>query len=194
VAPLVGGGQAKRGAGALDALLGAADPLGHGGLGDQECAGDLDGGEAADGAQGQGDRRGGGEHGVATHEEEDEGVIVLGELVVRGRCERLGVAEGGLFSPPARGLAARSIGEAPRGDVDQPGARVVGEALARPLHGRGEQGLLDGVLGGREVPVAPNDGAEDLRCQLAEELRDAVVDRSRHARWISCRVRGVGRS
>ncbi len=42
-----------------------------------------------------------------------------------------------------------------------------------PLHGRGEQRLLHGVLGGVEVPVAPDERAEDLRRETAQQVLDA---------------------
>ena len=57
--------------------LGAADPLRHRRLGDVEGVGDLAGGEAADGAQGQRHLGGGREVGVAAAEEQEEGVVAL---------------------------------------------------------------------------------------------------------------------
>ncbi len=57
--------------------LGAADPLRHRRLGDVEGVGDLPGGEAADGAQGQRHLGGGREVGVAAAEEQEEGVVAL---------------------------------------------------------------------------------------------------------------------
>ncbi len=64
------------GPGGFDLLLGAADPGGHRGLGDQEGPGHLGGGEAADGPQGEGDLRGRGQRGVAAQEQQVQGVVV----------------------------------------------------------------------------------------------------------------------
>ena len=83
----------------------------------------------------------------------------------------LGVARPrNLFAAPPGGLAAHVVGHAPRRDLDQPAARVVGHAVARPLHGGRDQRFLHRVLGGGEVAVAPHDGAEHLRRQLAQQL------------------------
>jgi hypothetical protein len=38
------------------------------------------------------------------------------------------------------------------------------------LHGRRQQRFLDGVLASVEVPVATDQGAEHVRCQLSEEI------------------------
>src|SRR5439155_26884529 len=43
---------------------------------------------------------------------------------------------------------------------------------ARPVQGRREQRLLNGVLGGGEVAVPANERAEDLRRQLAQQVLD----------------------
>ena len=74
--------------------LGAADPLRHRRLRDVEGVGDLAGGEAADGAQGQRHLGGGCEVGVAAAEEQEKGVVAL----LRGGGRRLGVR-----SPPRGG-------------------------------------------------------------------------------------------
>ena len=62
------------------------------------------------------------------------------------------------------------IGHAPRGDLDQPAARIVGHAFSRPLHGRREQRLLHRVFGGGEVAEAPDHRAEHLRRELAQQV------------------------
>ncbi len=67
--------------------LGPADPLRHRRLRHVEGVGDLPGGEAADGAQGQRHLGGGREVGVAAAEEQEEGVVAL----LGGGGPRLGV-------------------------------------------------------------------------------------------------------
>ena len=78
------------------------------------------------------------------------------------------------LAPAAGALAADVIGHPPRRDLDQPAARIVGHALARPLRGRGDERLLHRVLGRGEVTVAPH------RPRRAPAGRDrAAVVRSR---------------
>ena len=174
------GGQREGDARGLDALLGAADPLRHRRLGHEERARDLGGGEAADRAQRERDRRRRRERGMAAHEEQHERVVVVdGDLAVGRRDEGpVGpeLARDGLLAAPPRDLAAHAIGHAPEGDLDEPPARIVGHALARPLHRRRDQRLLHRVFGGGEVAVAADDRAEHLRRELAQQVSDGGVD------------------
>ena len=87
---------------------------------------------------------------------------------------------------PVGGGRQPVAGQDPPGDARPPGARracslrsrsvslraatvisqargFAGTPSVGPLHGRGDQGLLCRVLGGVEMPVPPDDGAEDLR-------------------------------
>ena len=61
----------------MQGALGPADPLRHRRLRHVEGVGDLAGGEAADGAQGQRHLGGGREVGVAAAEEQEERVVAL---------------------------------------------------------------------------------------------------------------------
>jgi len=72
---LIGRWERERLAGSLDRRFGAADPLGHGRLGDQERGSDLAGGQAADRPEGERDRRGWREGRVAAQEHEDQRVV-----------------------------------------------------------------------------------------------------------------------
>ena len=171
--------QGERRAGGPDERLAAADALRHRRLGDQEGAGDLRRGEAADRAQGQRDLRRRRERGVAAHEQQGERVVLLGgrrragrrrDPVLRPRLRRVGV-----LALPARVLAARLVGHAPRRDGDQPGARALGEPVRGPLRRGRQERLLDGVLAGVEPAVAPDEHAEDLRRELAQQVLDAGV-------------------
>jgi hypothetical protein len=38
------------------------------------------------------------------------------------------------------------IGHAPRGDLNEPAARIVGQTAGRPLRGGSQQGFLNGVF------------------------------------------------
>ena len=92
--------HAERQAAVLDALFGAADAAGHGRLRDQEGPGDLRGGQAADGPQGQRDLRCGRQRGVAAQEQQDERVV--------GRRVRAAVAEH-CDPPPSHGRAGVQV-------------------------------------------------------------------------------------
>lgn len=74
------------------------------------------------------------------------------------------------LAPSPRELCAQVIGHFARCHVDEPRARIVGDALGRPLHRRSDEGFLDGVLGGAEIAVASNDHPEHLRRQVAQQV------------------------
>src|ERR1700682_924122 len=82
---------------------------------------------------------------------------------------------GRLLTPAPCGLAAQLVGQAARRHRQQPGPRVVRRALLRPLPRRREQGLLNGILGGVELPGPPHESAEDLRRQLAQQVLDVAL-------------------
>ena len=149
-------------AAAAQRALGAADPLRHRRLGDVEGVGDLEGGEAADGAQGQrhlGRRR---EVGVAAAEEQKEGVVArLGD----GGRRRLGIRH--LLTAITGGLAAAGVDEPPGGDRGQPRLRVARRGF-RPHPQRLQQRLLQRVLGGVEVLAPPDQAREHPRDEGAQ--------------------------
>ena len=80
-----------------------------------------------------------------------------------------------VLATATRDLAAHVIGQPPHGDLIEPAARIVGNALARPLRRRGDQRLLHGIFGGGEVAVATRDGAEHLRREIAQQVPDRRV-------------------
>ena len=94
------------------------------------------------------------------------------DLLVRRRLHHHDV-----LAPAAGQLRAQVVGHAPGGDLDQPAARVVGDAVARPLLRRREQRLLHRVLGGGEVAEAADHRAEHLRRELAQQVLARVVER-----------------
>jgi len=67
------------------------------------------------------------------------------------------------------------IGDAPRRDLDQPGARVFGQAVARPLRRGRDQGFLNRILRSGEVAEPPDDGAQHLRREVAQQVLGAGV-------------------
>ena len=174
---LLGGRQSERHAGGLDALLRPADSLRHGGLGDQKRVGDFSRGEPTHGAQRQRDGRRTGQGGMAAHEQQDQGVVLLGSAsgplpergLDRGDRRRILQHDHRLATPP-RQLRAELVGHAPGRHLDQPAARVVRHALGRPLHRRRDQRLLHRVFSRREIAEAPDDGAEHLRRQVAQQV------------------------
>jgi hypothetical protein len=69
-------------------------------------------------------------------------------------------------------FTANVVAHATESDLRQPRARILRQAIARPLRRLSERCLLHGVLRGREVAESPDNGAEHLRCQLAQERLD----------------------
>ena len=125
---------------------------------------------------------------MTAHEEQDERVVLVhpaldasladarSEVVDRRRFGRDLRDDDGLAAAP-RQLGAHVIGHAPRRDVDQPAARVVGHALLGPLQGRREERFLHRVLGGGKVAEAPDHRAENLRRELAQQVLAGRVQR-----------------
>src|SRR5438128_6022755 len=63
--------------------------------------------------------------------------------------------------------------------------RVIWHALLRPLLRRRDQRLLDGILGRVEMAVTPDDGAQGLRRQLAQQVLQGLPKRAaRVAKWV----------
>src|SRR5579859_2969569 len=61
-------------------------------------------------------------------------------------------------------------------NLNQPAARIFGNAFPRPLKSCREQGFLNGVLGGGEVAEAADDCAEHLRRKLAQQMLGLDVE------------------
>jgi len=152
-------GQLQLGACLREGALGAGDPLAHGGVGHQESAGDLDGAQSADQAQGQRGSRLRREGRVAAEEDQSQDVV-LDVVDLRIQVGHRVHLLGGMLQ--LLGLAAQVVGApeavdgAPLGGRHQPGRRVGGDPVVRPVLERGEQGVLGKVLG--EVEVAREAG------------------------------------
>ncbi len=104
-----------------------------------------------------------------------QGVVpVGGGGRVRGGAEqgrlRGGEGEGVLAAAPGR-LAADGVDQPPGGDRHQPAARVLRQAVGRPLGGGGQQRFLHGVLAGVEQApaVAAHQRPEGLRREFAQQ-------------------------
>src|SRR6266540_6150479 len=99
---------------------------------------------------------------MTTEEQERQRVVPLWNLrFVRWR-ERRDRA----LSPLPRLIAPELVSQATGRDGDQPAAWVLRQALVGPLGGGGQQRLLYRVLARVEVPVATDEGAEDMRREL----------------------------
>jgi hypothetical protein len=159
------GRDAVRDAGVGDLSFGAGDALGDGGLGDEEGRRDLGGGEAADGAEREGDLGLFGERGVAAGEDEFQAVagfagqrpLELGEFVA------------------VDGLAAEDVQAAAAGDGEQPGVGVVGDAFGGPAVERCFDGVLHDVLGGGEVAEEPDEAGGEPARVFADDAGQLVV-------------------
>ena len=112
---------------------------------------------------------------MAAHEEQHERVVLL----------RIHPDSGGRARAPAAAVsrcrrddfAAQVVGHAPRGDLDQPPARIFGNAFARPLQRRRQQRLLHRVLRGAEIAEAADHRAEHLRREFAQQVLGWCVQR-----------------
>ncbi len=157
-------------------LLGAADPLRHRRLGHEERARDLRGRQPADGAQRERDRRRRRERGVAAHEEQDERVVVLRSARCSRPRQRRGRSSGRLrhAATVPRGGGARSRcarGRSSAARRRESASRAGCRACPAPATGRGgDQRFLHRVFGRGEVAEAPDDGAEHLRRELAQQV------------------------
>ena len=113
---------------------------------------------------------------MAAHEIERQRVVALVRAGVR--CQR-NLLVGGhqadhqLLPQPLRRVGADLVGESPGRDAQQPAARVVGLAFARPLVGSREERLLHGVLAAGEVAIPPRQDAQHLRRERAQEMLPA---------------------
>ncbi len=173
--------QLEGGAARADRRLGPADPLGDGGLGDEQRPGDLRRREAAHRAQRQRHLRRAGQGRVAAQVEEREAVVAIGGGVEDGdpvgrRAGGPWPGDGRLLAPPTRGVAPPLLDQAARGDGRQPAARVVRDPVAWPLRGRGDERLLDGVLAGIELAVTADQRGEDQRREITQQCLDRRPD------------------
>jgi hypothetical protein len=117
--------QAERGASRLDALLGAADPLGHRRRRHQERPGDLGGREPRHRPQRQRQLRRRRQRQVTAQERQREGVVAQ-------RPSRAGGLDRALLLPAAAGLlGAEVVGDAAAGDRQEPGLRAAGPTPRR---------------------------------------------------------------
>ena len=168
--PLGGFGELEPAARRLDGLLRPADALGHRGLGHEERLRDLRGGQTR--------RRRAASAPAATAPTEPgwqqrnrrvSGVVVVGHLDDR----RHGSSATTLSSRRRRALSLRHSSTSRREATVVSQARgLSGTPSVGHCSRRGEERLLDRVLAGVELAVAPDERAEDLRRQLAQQVLD----------------------
>ena len=116
---------------------------------------------------------------MATHKEQDERVVLIGFIPsVDGRRQLVHLHGRSGLALPAGQFAAHVVRHAAKGDLNQPGPRIVGNAFPRPLRGRRDQGLLHGVLGGGEVAKTADHRAEHLRRKIAQQVLGSDVSRT----------------
>ena len=168
----------------LDPLLGPADALGHRRLRDQERRGDLRGGQAADGAQGQRDLAGRGQGRVAAQEQQGQRVVPVpapGSASAAGRAARTGAWPRRPVLAAATGLlAAGRVDQPPGRDGQQPAPRVLRDAR-RAGHCSAAASSASWMASSQasKCPYRRSQRAEDLRRQLAQQVP------GRPGRWSS---------
>ena len=98
------------------------------------------------------------------------------------RIRRTPTGEDPALATATSDLAPHMVGETPRGHLDQPPSGILGQALFRPLKGRGEKRLLHCVLGGSEVAEPTDHGREHLRREFTQQVLGRRVEpRRRHS-------------
>ncbi len=143
-------GHRERDAGADDLLLRAGDARGHRRLGDEEEPGDLPRLDADDEAQAQG--RGGvrRERGVRAHEDEAEAFVLddASRVGTHGLhlLTSVGVDEQQRLLALRHRLGPEPVDDPPTRGREQPGGRVVGDAVVGPPAGGRLEGVGQGVL------------------------------------------------
>ena len=84
---------------------------------------------------------------MTTHEQQEQRVIgVRVDVRVDRQDERLLLGREHFFAAASRLLAACLIGEPAKADLNQPGARIVGQTFARPSERGRDERLLHRVL------------------------------------------------
>jgi hypothetical protein len=106
---------------------------------------------------------------MAAHQHQSQRVISRRTLSRACDHECIGST---LFALPASTVAAPLVDQVPVSHGQEPRPRMFGNALARPLTQRRDDGFLYGVLTCIELPVAPGEGSDDLRRQLPQQLLD----------------------
>jgi hypothetical protein len=90
---------------------------------------------------------------------------------VQHRVHRGGSVGGdGILAVPPGDLAAQRVGQPAQRHPDQPAARLIRNAFSGPLLRRGDERLLHGLLGRREVLRAADHRAEHLGRQVAQQV------------------------
>ena len=161
--------------------LGAHDALGDGRLRHQESARDLLGLETGDEPQGEGHLRLPAEQRMAGGEHQPQQVIA--NVVVERSVEvgHLRLAFRGQFVTQLGVLAvdqlgaAKAVERAMLGGGHQPGAGLVGDAGARPLLERGDEGILRQLLGHADVTHHARQTGDELCLLDAEDRLDGVM-------------------
>ena len=116
---------------------------------------------------------------MTTHKEQNERVVLIRFNRNVGRRGQLLHRRGrGGFPAPSGYLAAQVIGHAPRGDLKQPGAGVIGNTFPRPLPGGSNQRFLNRVLDGREIMETSDEHAEHLRREFPQQMLGMNVPRN----------------
>jgi len=106
---------------------------------------------------------------VATHKEQCERIVLICFMfAVRARRLLASLRSHCAFPAQSSSLAPQAIRHPPRGDLNQPAARIVGNAFLWPLDDRRQQCLLKSILGRGEVVETADHRAEHLRRNFAQ--------------------------
>ena len=189
---VVGGRDLERDAGPGDLALGPGQALAHRRLGHEQDPGHLQGGEAAQRAQGEGHPGVEVEGRVTAGEHQAEEVVLdgggLGQLALELAGQGHRVA---FLHVPAVLTAEQVDGLAAGGDVE-PRRRVLGRPGAGPHLERGDTGVLQGVLGQLQVADLAGEDGQQPAALAPQDPGQVVVGRRGHSKTISRRSSARG--
>jgi len=185
-------GNLEGDAGLVDALLGARQLFLDGRLAAEEGAGDLGGAETADHLQREDDLRVRRDGGMATDEQQAQRVVAdrVGGLPRDGRARDglLVVGDDGRFLAGGHALATEVVLGEIHGHLRDPRGGIGRHAAHGPGAQRAQHGLLDHILGERQVVDAEQ--AEQGAVQAAGLVPEEVLDQL--GGLPGCDWRGVG--
>ncbi len=120
---------------------------------------------------------------MAAHEQQNQRVVWIHvRLDLEGGWQTFRFDGHYRFSLPAGNFAAHLVRHAAACNLNQPAARVIGNALLRPLREGRDHGLLHGVFGRGEVAEAASDRAEHLRRKFTQQMLERSVV------WMVCHL------
>ncbi len=113
---------------------------------------------------------------MAAHEQENQRVVFDRRCILAAlRHTRRLLHHFRLAAPPCR-FAADTVRHLSKCNLRQPGARIAGNAFARPLHHGRNRRFLNGILGRVEITKSPHHKSEHLWRQFPQQLSNRKIE------------------